>query len=102
MASSFSKSSATLGGARRDLVSRLLVNESSNATTNSSSLFSTNPSFQENHQYGGGASAISTTTTTGVEDFERDICRNCGRNAFENQLIVLNFLLLGAKVSTTF
>ena len=98
MASSFSKSSATLGGARRDLVSRLLVNESSNATTNSSlSLFSTNPSFQENQQYGGGASAISTTTT-GVEDFERDIWPQIvDGNAFENQLIVLNFLPTGCE-----
>ena len=74
------------------------MNESSNATTNSSlSLFSTNPSIQENQQYGGGASAISTTTT-GVEDFERDIWPQIvDGNAFENQLIVLNFLPTGCE-----
>ena len=56
------------------------------------------PIISENHQYGGGASAISTTTTTGVEDFERDIWPQIvDGNAFENQLIVLNFLPTGCE-----
>jgi len=106
---------SALGGARRDLGPRLLVNESLNNGNNNSfdgggnnggTNFS-NPNFVTTTTSRTTTSTTTTqqehgpttsTTTTGVEDFERDIWPQIvDGNAFENQLIVLNFLPTGCE-----
>ena len=85
--------SKPFGGARRDLAPRLLVKES-NASHSFSDSFVTAPRENERNQ----ENQINSGTTTGVEDFERDIWpQTVDGNAFENQLIVLNFLPTGCE-----
>ena len=66
----------------------------SNASHSFSDSFVTAPRENERNQ----ENQINSGTTTGVEDFERDIWpQTVDGNAFENQLIVLNFLPTGCE-----
>ena len=79
--------SKPFGGARRDLAPRLL-RERIERFSFVFGFIVTAPRENERNQ----ENQINSGTTTGVEDFERDIWpQTVDGNAFENQLIVLNF-----------